>query len=361
MLLNQRSMLRFEQSIKSKHTLKNYTDHLELFLDFSKLKDYDSLINMPQDDIQMLVEEYVVYLKKKVSPNSVQTMMTGVKHFFIMNRISLFWELIQKMYPEKVKRSGFKAWDTSHIRKMLDATTSKRTKAIIHFLASSGSRIGVFDYDLTMKHLKNLDDGCKGVLIYAGEIDEYWAFLTPEASDALELYFDERKNDGESFSLDSPIFRIQYSLGFEKAKPMKKNSVISIIWRSINKSKIKRERVNRNFDIQQDHGFRKRFNTIMKLDSEINSNLAEKILGHSVTHKLDNTYFTPSIDDLFNEFKKAIPELIISEAERQKIIISKQKQKISKLESRDLEIEKLKTRLDCIERLSEIVSVSKNS
>jgi len=349
----QRSILRFEQTIKSKSTLKNYTDHIELFLNFSKLKDYDSLINMPRDDIQMLVEEYVVFLKKKVNPNSVQTMMTGVKHFFIVNRISLFWELIQKMYPAKVKCSGFKAWETSHIRKMLDATTSKRTKAIIHFMASTGSRIGVHDYDLTMEHLKNLEDGCKSVLIYAGEIDEYYAFLTPEASDALELYFDERKNDGESFGLPSPIFRTQYSLGIEKAKPMKKNSVISIIWRIINKSGIKRERINRHFDIQQDHGFRKRFNTVMKLDSEINSNIAEKILGHSVTHKLDNTYFTPNIADLFNEFKKGIPELTISEDYRLKLENRIKDKKIKEFEAKDHEIEKLKARFDSIEKLLE--------
>jgi len=330
---NQRSMLRFEQSIKSKHTLKNYSDQLERFLIFTKLKDYDSLVSMPKDDLQMLVEEYVVYLKKTVSPNSVQTMMTGIKHFLIMNRISLFWELIQKMYPEKVKTSGFRSWDTKQIREMLDATTSKRSKAIIHFLASTGSRIGVFDYDFTMKHLKNLEDGCKAVLIYAGETDEYWSFLTPEASNALESYFEERTSDGEMFSSDSPIFRIHYSLGIEKAKPIKKNSVASIIWRIINKAKIKRVRINRNFDIQMDHGFRKRFNTIMKLDSEVNSNIAERILGHSVTHKLDNTYFTPSLENLFAEFKKAIPELTISEALRLEEQNKLKDEKIKKLES----------------------------
>ncbi len=43
-------MLRFEESIKSKHTLNNYKFHLERFLDFAKLNDYDSLINMPKDD-----------------------------------------------------------------------------------------------------------------------------------------------------------------------------------------------------------------------------------------------------------------------------------------------------------------------
>ena len=56
-------MLRFEQSIKSKHTLNNYKFHLERFLDFTKLKDYDSLINMPKDDIQMLVKKEKDLLK----------------------------------------------------------------------------------------------------------------------------------------------------------------------------------------------------------------------------------------------------------------------------------------------------------
>jgi len=354
-------MLRFEQSIKSKHTLSNYKFHLERFLDFAKLNDYDSLINMPKDDIEMLVEEYVVFLKKTVNPNSVQTMMTGVKHFFIMNRVSLFWELIQKMYPEKIKRSGFKAWETQHIREMLEATTTRRSKAIIHFLASTGSRIGVFDYDLTMKHLKNLDGGCKAVLIYAGETDEYWSFLTPEASNALEFYFDERRIDGEVLSSDSPIFRTQYRLGIEKAKRMKKNSVMSIIWRIINKSKIKRTRINRNFDIQMDHGFRKRFNTIMKLDSDVNSNLAEKMLGHSTTHKLDNTYFTPTLENLFAEFQKAIPELSISESIRLQYENKRKGEKIKKLEAKDDEIEKLKARFDSVERLLERITIASDN
>lgn len=347
-------MLRFEESIKSKHTLNNYKFHLERFLDFAKLKDFDSLINMPKDDIQMLVEEYVVFLKKTVNPNSVQTMMTGVKHFFIMNRVSLFWELIQKMYPEKIKRSGFKAWDTQHIREMLEATTSKRTKAIIHFLSSTGSRIGVFDYNLTWNHLKSLDDGCKAVLIYADETDEYWSFLTPEASSALDSYFVERSHDGEVFSSDTPLFRTQYSLGIGKAKQMKRNSVISIVWRLINKAKIKRIRINKNFDIQMDHGFRKRFNTILKLENEVNSNIAEKLTGHSTTHKLDNVYFTPSLEDMFAEFKKAIPELTISEALQLKEQNKLKDEKIKKLETdKDRRIDELEKKFDNVERLLE--------
>jgi len=185
-----------------------------------------------------------------------------------------------------------------------------------------------------MKHLKNLEDDCKAVLIYAGEIDEYWAFLTPEASEALELYFSKRQSDGEIFSEDSPIFRIEYNgLGFGNAKPVKKSSVACLIWRIIKKAGIDRKRINRNFDIQQDHGFRKRFNTIMKLNSEINSNIAEKILGHSVSIPMDNTYLTPNIDNLFKEFKKGIPELTISETYRLRLENESKEKEIQELQS----------------------------
>jgi len=351
---NQRSLSLFEGSIKSKYTLHNYKDHVERFLVFTKIKDYDSLSRVDPKEIQVYVEDYVMYLKKNVNPNSVQTMMTGIKHFFIMNKVPLFWELIQKLYPQKVKPSGSKSWETEQIKKMLENTDSKRNKAIIHFLASTGSRSGVFDYDLTMKNLKDVGSDCMAVLIYAGELDEYWSFLTPEATNALNEYFDERVRDGEKLYSDSAIFRTVYGLAIEKAKPVKRNSVTSVIFRIINKANIKRTRVNRNFDIQMEHGFRKRFNTIMKLNSEVNSNIAEKIFGHSVTHKLDNTYFTPNIDDLFKEFKKAIPELTISAELRLEEENQRKQKKINEMESqKDLEIQSLKVRLGNIEKLLE--------
>jgi len=136
---DQRSMLIFEQTIKSKYTLRNYREHLKRFLEFTKLKDHDSLLKLSKDDIQRLIEDYVMYLKKTVNPNSVDTMMRGIKHFFVINKIGLYWELIRKLYPEKVKSSGFMPFTTKDVQSMLDATTSKRNKAIIHFLASFSS------------------------------------------------------------------------------------------------------------------------------------------------------------------------------------------------------------------------------
>ena len=108
--MKQRSILIFEQTIKSKYTRKNYLDHLNRFLQFTNLKDYDSILKVDADPLQTILEDYVMYLKTTVNPNSVPIYMTGVKHFCIMNRIKIFWEIIQKMYPEGIKKSGQKAW-----------------------------------------------------------------------------------------------------------------------------------------------------------------------------------------------------------------------------------------------------------
>ena len=84
---NQRSLLLFEQSIRSKWTLRNYRKSLARFMDFHKIKDFDSLLEIPSDDLQVMIEDYVIDLKKVVNPNSVSTLMLGIRRFFVMNRI----------------------------------------------------------------------------------------------------------------------------------------------------------------------------------------------------------------------------------------------------------------------------------
>ena len=136
--MTERSILLFENAVRSKITLFNYNYDLGRFLKFSKIRDFDSLASMPSNQLQTLIEDYVMHLKKTVSPNSVSAMLAGVKLFFIMNRVLLNWEIIKKMYPEKIKTQGFKSWQTADIKKMIDSSSSLRSKAIIHFMASTG-------------------------------------------------------------------------------------------------------------------------------------------------------------------------------------------------------------------------------
>ena len=90
--------------------------------------------------------------------------------------------------------------------------------------------------------------------------------------------------------------------------------------------------------------FRKRFNTTLKLNNEVNSNIAEKLMAHK--RGLDGTYLQPTMEECFAEFVKAIPELTIDPANRQQIEIAKQKKEITELGKKNLEIQKLKKTQD---------------
>jgi len=195
-----------------------------------------------------------------------------------------------------------------------------------------------------------MGDGCRGVLIYAGEPDEYWSFLTPEASQYLQDYFDQRTQDNEKFYPDTPIFRNEYRLGIQKAKQIKRNTAIAVMWRLIKTAKIQRNRVNNNYDIQLDHGFRKRFNIILKLENDVNSNIAEKLIGHSVSIPLDGTYLPVNDDRViqkcFTEFKKAIPQLTVNDSARKQAELDKVNQEKSVLEQERQENKNLRSDLD---------------
>jgi integrase/recombinase XerD len=334
--MKERSILRFEQGIKSKQTLNNYRDHLKHFKNFANFENFDSLLSKPVEEIQTMVEDYLIYIKDNRHPNSVPILMLDVRHFFVMNRIPLYWEIIRKMYPPRQKSAGFKPWTTEQIRKMILATTSKRNRALVHFLASTGARIGVIDDKFIMKYLENISDGCKAVLLYPNDNEEYWAFLTPEASRALDEYHEERRNRGEILDENSPIFRRDYSCG-KKIIHMQRSGIISIMYRVIRSAGLERTKVNHHFDTQMDHGFRKRFNTIMKLKNNVNSNVAEKLLGHK--NDLDGVYLKPTREQCFAEFHKAIGELMIDDYERQRL-------KIEQLEREKSELEHYRTKVD---------------
>lgn len=82
----------------------------------------------------------------------------------------------------------------------------------------------------------------------------------------------------------------------------------------------------------------------------MNISLAEKMMGHSVTVALDNVYLDPTIEQLFQEFKKGIPELTIDDSQRLKFKNEKQSQKITQLEEKIARIEDLERRMRIMEK-----------
>jgi len=201
---------------------------------------------------------------------------------------------------------------------------------------------------------KNYDwsykDGCKMIRVYADSTYEYTTFWTPEASAIFDDYLTIRKNDNEYLNSNSPAFRTIYRFGSQKARPMTLSAIQGIIRRALEKAGLRspEEKINGRFQIMMDHGFRKRWNTIVKNTDGMKIITAEKMMGHSIqTIPLDETYNIPDVEKLFIEYKKAIPELTIDQSEKQKI-------KIETLEQeKDIQLKDLKDQIDTIMKLLE--------
>ena len=340
----QRSVLKFDNAIKSTETRRIYNYYLNKFLIWSKIKEPDGLLQLKDTYLQTILEDYLFYLKKSLSPNSLTPIFAALELFFTMNDKVLNFKKLRKMFPERVKSSGRGYWETKDVQFMLKNIKSRRTRAIIHFLASTGCRIGALQ-DLKIKNLEDIEQGCKKVLFYEDTKEEYLGFLTPEANQALEEYFDERRKANEHFSPESPVFRASFHVGSAKGKPVKTNTIKMNLYRVIHRL-MQRQKTGTRYNIQAEHGFRKRFATILKTNDHANISLVEKLLGHKGVVYLDGAYFNPNTKTLFEEFKKHILDLTIDPSERDRIKIATLEVALSEKEKLHDEIKRQRQAID---------------
>ena len=85
----QRSLLIFENSLKSTETRKTYLFYVDDFISQFNLKDYDDLASTPQDKLQIMMEDYVMYLKKKLSPNIIGVPICALRAFLECSDVEL--------------------------------------------------------------------------------------------------------------------------------------------------------------------------------------------------------------------------------------------------------------------------------
>ena len=301
---SQRSMILFEESVKSEYTRDLYIVNLKRFMRFTNIESTHQLTSTSSTKLQQMLEDYLIELRHTINPNSIPVRFTGLRHFCIMNRKNINWDIIHKLFPQKQKRTGHKPWTTRDIQNMLKSVRSVRTKALIHFLASTGARVGIFDHRLQLKHTKKMNYGCMAIKLYAGHIEEYWSFLTPQAVKLLDDYHGYRIRRGEIITEESPLF-----ISYDIKNQMTSNSVKNVMFNVIKRSLVVRNLEGNRYDIQMHHGFRKRFNTLLKLNNSINYNVVEKLMGHK--NGLDGVYFVPTLEELFVEFRKATNDLMI--------------------------------------------------
>ena len=272
----ERSILLFQNSLKSEKSFVTYYKNLNFFRKFLRVDDFDSITRIDPKNLQVSLEDYVMDLKGRINPNTVPTYYFPIQTFLETNDIDLKWKKIRRLFPAKIKRTGREAWSTQDIKLMLSVTTNIRNKALILFLASSGIRIGALE-GLRLGNLIDMPLRCKAVRVYEDSTEEYWTFITPEASEMLEKYLAKRKSDGEKITPKSPIFRTRYANGSSKVTGLSTRGASEAIIRAIKSSGLrnKDEKKRGRFDKMPDHAFRKRFLTILKSNPKIPTSQAD--------------------------------------------------------------------------------------
>ena len=335
------SMVLFHSGIKSDKTRELYDRYIQYFKTFVNIKSYDDLLEIELKQLQSMIQAFVMNDREKGRvAGTINGKLSALRLFFEMNDVvGLNWLKLRKMIPEKRKNSGGKPYTTKEVEILVNSSKTLGYRAIIHFMSASGVRAGAFE-ELKIKDVftPNFDShGCKAVLVYADTIHEYHTFIHQEAVEALDDYLKFRKNQGEEITPDSWLF----CSPIDSSKHYQQGAITSTMSRHVKRA-LGREQAKRGrYETMSCHGFRKRFVTICKDNDQVNISLAEKLVGHSVTVPLDNSYHKPLLERLFVEYQKHIPQLVIDDKYRLQLELEKSKDKddeITNLKNTILEI-----------------------
>jgi len=327
-LVESKALNEFIKVLHNEVTKKQYVYYLDKYLDWSGKESYNDLVKPDIREIQSNLENYCTYLQNEGHKrNYLNLVFSSLSLFFGMNFNEINKTRLRKMIRPQEDLIGGLAYSDDDVKKILEAIdktkltkkkkkpfpikTKTRTRAIVHFLAASGCRVGA----LPLVRFKDIEkiENCYSIKIYGGSSDEYIAFLTPEASRVLDGWLKIRKNDGmveveiSRFSLNEKVLTLEDSHVF----PMSLDAIRLCLSRLVRRAGLEQNKKGKRYDKPLAHAFRKRWNTIMKSNNEINPNLIELMIGHSTKIELDKHYLKPTIEKLFEEFKKGIDDLTV--------------------------------------------------
>lgn len=120
------------------------------------------------------------------------------------------WKMIVRGMPKGRQAANDRAPTIEEIRTLIQYP-DRRIKPIVSTMVSSGIRIGAWDY-LRWKHVspRTNDKGevtVAKLLVYAGDAEEYYSFITPEAYNLLREWMDFRASYNEKITGDSWVMR----------------------------------------------------------------------------------------------------------------------------------------------------------
>ncbi len=215
----------FLYALRAPETRRQYPKRLRVFLDFLKLEGslekqaIEFLARANQDPrwAQTSLMRFMSFQKERarmgeISYSTIGNYYKATKLFVEMNTDTpiINWKRVSRGIPSGRKTANDRAPTTEELRKLC-AYPDRRLKSLICVMASSGIRIGAWDY-LRWRDVNPIKDEKSQIVsarltVYAGEPKEYYCFNTPEAYTSLKEWIDFRSWHGERISSDSWLMR----------------------------------------------------------------------------------------------------------------------------------------------------------
>jgi hypothetical protein len=267
--------------------------------------------------------------RKEITGATVRNYIKSIKLFCEMADIPIPWKKITRGLPTGRRYADDRIPTIEEIRKISEYP-DRRIKAIVYTMTSSGIRLGAWDY-LKWGDIKPLQRNGKvvaaKVIVYAGEDEEYFTFISPEAWQALYGWIKYRESSGELINNDSGVMRDLWDTKVPQGRGLatrpKKLASLGIkrlmeraIWAQGLRRKL--ENGKKRHPFAANHAYRKWFKTRCEQAGMKPINI-ETLLSHSVG--ISDHYYRPTENDLLEDYLKAVDFLAINEENRLKLQI----------------------------------------
>ena len=342
-------MSNFKDALKSPSAKRQYPKRLKYFFDSLYTKENENFA--PSNiDIQEQMKEFMdnkddkpwiegcfrkmLRVQKKrvecgeIQESTIYNYYKAAKVFCDQNDIVITWKKITNMIPTGRRDADDRIPTDDEIQRLVKYP-DRRIKGIVYTMLSSGIRIEAWNY-LKWKHVQVMknDEGNKilaaKLIVYAGEREQYYSFITPEAYNHLKDYMDYRAHHGEQITDNSWIIRnafdslIKNGSNLGKAtepRQLKDSGIKSLLERAAKSEGLFPPLIKgqKRREWKVSHGLRKYFKTKCE-NAGMRSLHIEMLLGHNTG--VTKSYYRPLESEMLEDYHKAVELLTVEETNK---------------------------------------------
>jgi len=318
-------------ALKSPLTREKYQKRIEKFFDFIGMKgetiEEKSFYFVKLTEIEgnqwvfNSVLKFMMYQlervnKKEIVGSTVQNYLKSIKLFCEMADINIQWRKITRGLPKGKSYADDRIPTDEEVQRLLEYP-DRRIKTIVYTMTSSGIRLGAWDY-LRWGNIKPIEKEGIGVvaakmIVYEGEDEEYFTFISQEAFLALNDWIQYRQKSGEIIDENRWLMRDLWDTGalkegkgfVTKPKRLASSGIKRLIERAIWAQGLRKKLENgkKRHPYATIHSFRKWFKTRCEIAGMKPINI-EKLLSHSIG--ISNSYYRPTENELLEDYLKCI-------------------------------------------------------